>query len=264
MSQSKTADELTFWEHLDVLRGCLLRIIAVTVICAIVVFFFKEEVFSVLLAPKDSGFITFRLLNDVSGRLLPTGVSVPDFQVTLINTGLAQQFLIHMQVSAYVGVVCASPYILYVLFRFVSPALYARERECAFRVVGTGYVMFFLGVALNYFLIFPLTIRFLGTYQVTADVENIITLQSYVETLVMMTLMMGVVFEIPVLCWLLARMGLLTAQMMTRYRRHAIIAILVVAAIITPTSDAFTLMLVALPIWLLYEGSIWLVRLSTK
>ena len=264
MSQPKTADELTFWEHLDVLRGCLLRIIAVTVTCAIVVFFFKEEVFSVLLAPKGSGFITFRLLNDVSGRLLPTGVGVPDFQVTLINTGLAQQFLIHMQVSAYVGVICASPYILYVLFHFISPALYARERRYAFRIVGSGYVMFFLGVALNYFLIFPLTIRFLGTYQVTADVENIITLQSYVETLVMMTLMMGVVFEIPVLCWLLAKMGLLTAPMMTRYRRHSIIAILVVAAIITPTSDAFTLMLVALPIWLLYEGSIWLVRLSTK
>ncbi len=260
----KSANELTFWEHLDVLRDCLLRIIAVTVVCAVVVFFFKDEVFSVLLAPKDSGFITFRLLNSISETLLPSGVGMPEFQVTLINTRLAQQFLIHMQVSVYVGIVCASPYILYVLFRFVSPALYARERKYAYGIVGSGYVMFFLGVALNYFLIFPLTIRFLGTYQVTMDVENIITLQSYVETLVMMTLMMGIVFEIPVLCWLLAKMGLLTAPMMAHYRRHAIVAILVIAAIITPTSDAFTLMLVALPIWLLYEGSIWLVRLTDR
>ncbi len=260
----KSANELTFWEHLDVLRDCLLRIIAVTVVCAVVVFFFKDEVFSVLLAPKDSGFITFRLLNSISETLLPRGVGMPEFQVTLINTGLAQQFLIHMQVSVYFGIVCASPYILYVLFRFISPALYARERKYAYGIVGSGYVMFFLGVALNYFLIFPLTIRFLGTYQVTMDVENIITLQSYVETLVMMTLMMGIVFEIPVLCWLLAKMGLLTASMMAHYRRHAIVAILVIAAIITPTSDAFTLMLVSFPIWLLYEGSIWLVRLTDR
>lgn len=150
------------------------------------------------------------------------------------------------------------------LFRFVSPALYARERKYAYGVVGGGYVMFALGVLLNYFLIFPLTFRFLGTYQVAAEVDNFITLQSYMDTLATMSLMLGVVFEIPVLSFLLAKFGLISSAIMSRFRRHAIIAILLVAAIITPTSDAFTLMLVAVPIWLLYEASILLVRFAHR
>ncbi len=262
MNQSETANELTFWEHLDVLRGCLFRIIAVTAICAVVIFCFKDELFSILLAPRESSFVTFRWLNDISLMLFPEGKGMEDFHVQLINTGLAQQFLIHMQASAYVGAVCASPYILYALFRFISPALYTQERKYAYGVVGGSYVMFALGVALNYFLIFPLTFHFLGTYQVTADVENIITLQSYMDTLLMMSLMMGIVFEIPILCFLLAKFGFLTSAMMKQYRRHALVAIFVIAAIITPTSDAFTLMLVAIPIWMLYEGSIWLVHFT--
>lgn len=262
MNPPKTADELTFWGHLDVLRGCLIRVLAVTVACAVVVFLFKDQVFALLLAPKEPDFITFRWLHGVSAWLFPEGGGMDPFRVKLINTGLAQQFLIHMQASLYVGVVCASPYIIYVLFRFVSPALYERERKYAYAVVGGGYVMFALGVLLNYLLIFPLTFRFLGTYQVSAEVDNLITLQSYMDTLAMMSLMLGVVFEIPIVAWLLAKFGLISSAMMAHFRRHAIVVILVVAAIITPTSDAFTLFLVAIPIWLLYEGSILLVRLT--
>lgn len=264
MNPSKTANELTFWEHLDVLRGCLVRVIAVTVACAVVAFLLKEQVFALLLAPKEPDFVTFRWLHDVSLCLFPDFGGISPFSVKLINTGLAQQFLIHMQASLYVGIICASPYIIYVLFRFVSPALYARERKYAYGVVGGGYVMFALGVLLNYFLIFPLTFRFLGTYQVAAEVDNFITLQSYMDTLATMSLMLGVVFEIPVVSFLLAKFGLISSAIMSRFRRHAIIAILLVAATITPTSDAFTLMLVAVPIWLLYEGSIFLVRFAHR
>ena len=129
---------------------------------------------------------------------------------------------------------------------------------------GAGYVMFLLGSALNYFLIFPLTFRFLGTYQVSAEVENAITLQSYMDTLLTMNLMLGIVFEIPVLCWLLARFGVLDTAFMRRYRRHAIVVILVAAAVITPTSYVFTLLLVALPMWLLYEAGIWVVAATER
>ena len=122
--------------------------------------------------------------------------------------------------------------------------------------------MFMLGTALNYFLIFPLTVKFLGTYQVSDDVANMLTLQSYVDTLIMMNLVMGIVFELPVVSWLLAKMGLINAGLMSRWRRHAIVAILIVSAIITPTTDAFTLFVVALPIWLLYELSIGIVTLT--
>jgi len=123
-----------------------------------------------------------------------------------------------------------------------------------------AYAMFIVGLLVNYFVIFPLTVRFLGTYSVSADVENLLTLTSYVDTLAMMSLVFGIVFEIPVVCWLLARFGLLKAEWMSRYRRHAIVAIVAVAAVITPTSDAFTLLLVSLPIWLLYEVSVVIVK----
>ena len=164
-----------------------------------------------------------------------------------------------MKAALCVGVLCASPYILYQLFRFVSPALYADERKYVVRVVGGGYAMFLLGVSISYFLIFPLTFRFLGTYQVSGEVENMISLQSYISTLMTMSLAMGLVFEIPILSWLFAKLGFLSAGFMRRYRKHAVVVILVVAAIITPTSDVFTLSLVALPMWLLYEVSIWVV-----
>jgi sec-independent protein translocase protein TatC len=146
------------------------------------------------------------------------------------------------------------------LFRFISPALYDDERRCSVRLVGSAYVMFVVGVVLNYFIIFPFTVRFLGTYQVDAEVTNMLTLSSYVDTLLMMSLVFGIVFEIPVVAWLLGRFGLLKAEWMRRYRRHAIVAILVVAAVITPTADIFTLTMVSLPIWLLYEVSVLLVR----
>ena len=122
--------------------------------------------------------------------------------------------------------------------------------------------MFVLGTVLNYFLIFPLTVRFLGTYQVSADVANMLTIQSYIDTLIGMSFLMGVLFELPVVCWLMGRMGIINARMMTTYRRHAIVAILVLAAIVTPTTDVFTLFVVAFPIWLLYEGSILIVKMQ--
>ena len=151
---------------------------------------------------------------------------------------------------------------MYQLFRFVSPALYANERKYVVRVVGYGYIMFMVGVLISYFLIFPLTFRFLGTYQVSDQVENMISLQSYISTLLMMSLAMGIVFEIPILSWLFAKLGFISADFMRRYRRHAVVIILVVAAIITPTSDVFTLLLVSLPMWLLYEVSILIVKRS--
>lgn len=254
---AKDTDRQSFWDHLDVLRAAIVKSLLVAVVFGLAAFCFKEELFAVILAPKDAGFITYRLLYSLSG--LVTEADAPDFLVKLINTGLAEQFIIHMKTALCVGVLCASPYILYQLFRFVSPALYVNERKYVVRVVGGGYVMFLSGVLLSYFLIFPLTFRFLGTYQVSGEVENMITLQSYISTLMTMSMAMGLVFEIPILSWLFAKLGFLSADFMQKYRRHAIVVILVVAAVITPTSDVFTLSLVALPMWVLYETSIWIV-----
>ena len=248
MTQKPTNNgQLTFWEHLDQLRGSIFRILAVVLALGVVAFAFKEQLFAVLLAPKQHTFVTYRLIE----RLV--GVSVGEFSVDMINTGLAQQFMIHLKAAFAVGFLVATPYILHVAYSFVSPALYHSERRVAVRLVGGGYLMFMLGVALNYFVIFPLTFRFLGTYHVSVDVPNLISLESYMSTLLMLSLVMGLMFEMPVVAWLLARMGFVGAEFMRRYRRHAVVAILVVAAVITPTADAFTLCIVAVPIYLLYE-----------
>lgn len=247
----------SFWDHLDVLRGALLKCLAVVVVFAVVAFCLKDQVFALILAPRNSNFITYRWLGEISGLLSQTGTEA--FDVRLINTGLAQQFMLHLRVAFAVGILLASPYILYQLFRFVSPALYAEERKYATRVVGSGYLMFLTGVAASYLLVFPLTFRFLGTYQVDSDVENMINLDSYISTLLTMSLSMGLVFEIPVLCWLFAKLGFLSADFMKHYRRYAVVIILVIAAVITPTSDVFTLLVVALPMYMLYEVSILIV-----
>lgn len=251
-------DKLSFWDHLDALRAAILKSLLVAVVFSVVAFCFKEELFAIILAPKDTGFVTYRLLSYISG--LVTEDNDLDFSVKLISTGLAEQFMIHMKAAFCAGILCASPYILYQLFRFVSPALYVNERKYVIRMVGGGYALFALGVAISYFLIFPLTFRFLGNYQVSGEVENMIALESYISTLITMSLALGVVFEIPILSWLFAKLGFISADFMRKYRRHAIVIILVVAAIITPTSDVFTLSLVALPMWLLYEASILIVK----
>ena len=238
----------TFWDHLDVLRASLIRMAIAVVIFGIVAFCMKEALFSIVLAPCSSDFITYRFLGAEA------------FHIHLMNTGLTEQFMIHMRTAIYAGLLVASPYILYELFRFVSPGLYQNERHYAVWIVGAAYLMFIIGTLINYFVVFPLTVRFLGTYQVSPDVANMLTLQSYIDTLLGMSLVMGVVFELPVVCALMGRMGLLTDHFMAEYRRHAVVAILVVAAIITPTTDVFTLFIVALPIYLLYEVSIQIVR----
>lgn len=244
--------ELTFWEHLDVLRGSIIRILAVSIVCGIAAFCFKDQLFAIVLAPKDSTFVTYRLLG------------VEPFSIQLVNIGLTEQFMIHMKTALCFGALCASPYILYVLYRFISPALYRREQRYALKIVGSGYIMFVVGILVNYFLIFPLTVRFLGTYQVSEQVQTMLSLQSYMDTMLMMSLVFGIVFEIPVISWLLAIFGVLKAEWMTRYRRQAFVAILIVAAVITPTADIFTLLIVALPIWLLYEASVVIVRFTNS
>ena len=245
-------DSLTFWDHLDVLRSSLIRMGVAVVVFAVAAFCLKDELFSVVLAPRSSDFVTYKLLG------------VDPFSIHLMNTGLTEQFMIHMRTAIYAGLLVASPYILYELFRFVSPGLYQNERHYVVWIVGAAYMMFLMGTLVNYFVVFPLTVRFLGTYQVSPDVANMLTLQSYIDTLIGMSLVMGVVFELPVVCGLLGHMGLINNRMMSEYRRHAIVAILVVAAIITPTTDMFTLFVVALPIYLLYEFSIQIVRITKQ
>lgn len=213
--------------------------VVVAMVAMVVCFCFKEQLFAIVFHPK------------------------PEF-LNLINVDIAQQFLTHMRVALLTGLLLTAPYLIYELFAFVAPGLYAAERRVAVRALAGACLLFYGGVALNYFVIFPFTVRFLGSYQVSGEVENLISLTSYVDLLLVMSLLMGVVFELPVLCWLLAKMGVLKPQFMSRYRRHALVVILIVGAVITPTGDPFTLSLVSVPIYLLYDLSILIVKKTAK
>lgn len=251
---------MTFWDHLDELRKVLFRIVVAIALVAVFGFFFKETLFYLILSPGKSDFITYRFLCMIGDELSLPSLCPDAFHVDLINTQLTSQFMTHLSAAFYMSFLLVLPYALFQLFRFVSPALYDHERRYTLNVVTWSYLLFTGGVLLNYFIIFPLTFRFLGTYQVSGEVVNYISLSSYMDTLMVLSLLMGILFEIPVLSWLFAKLGFLTAQFMRRYRRHAIIIILIVAAVITPTADIFTLMVVSAPIYLLYEISIFIVK----
>ncbi len=259
-----TEEKLTFWDHLEELRGVLFRIAVSVIGVMAVAFCFKETLFNIILAPKKCDFITFQLFEKSAQFLGFSELALEKFDVSLINTQLTSQFLIHMSAAFYAGIIIASPYIIYQLFRFISPALYENEKKYSLYIIAWGYLLFMAGVLLNYFLIFPLSFRFLATYQVSGEVENMISLSSYMDTLMMLSIMMGILFQLPIICWLLSKFGLLSSKFMKKYRRHAIIIIMIIAAIITPTSDIFTLVIVGMPIYLLYELSIIIVKRSSK
>lgn len=256
--------ELSFWDHLDEFRKILFRIVIVVVAVMLIVFLNKEILFDVILAPHKSGFVTYRFFCLLADRLSIPAICPDDFRVDLINTQLPSQFMVHMSVAFYVGILLVFPYILYQIYRFVSPALYENERKYSTKVIVYSSLLFFLGVLLNYFLIFPLSFRFLSTYQVSEEVTNMINISSYIDTLMMLSLMIGIMSELPVISWLFAKLGFISVSFMKKYRKHAIVLILIIAAIITPTTDVFTLMLVFVPIYLLYEASILIVKTTNK
>lgn len=252
--------EMTFWDHLDELRKIIMRVVIVVLVVMIAGFSLKEPLFEMILAPAHSDFILYRGFCQLATAVNMPGLCPDDFQVELINTQLASQFMTHMAVSFYIAILVAFPYILYQLFRFVAPALRSEERRYSFRMIFFACVAFFSGVVLNYFVIFPLSFRFLGTYQVSPEIPNTINLASYINTMLLLSLLMGVMAELPIISWLFAKLGVLNDTFMRKHRKHAIVIILIIAAVITPTGDAITLLLVFTPIYILYELSIVLVR----
>lgn len=251
---------MTFWDHLDALRDVILRVLAVAMAGFIVAFCFKEPLFKLILAPGSPDFILYRWISSVASMIGADASALRDFSVDLFSTTLTAQFMIHMKMAFYVSLVVIMPYTLYLLFGFIRPALYQNERRSTTKVVVWSYILFMLGIVLDYLIIFPLAFRFLGTYQVSESIPNVITLESYTDLLVTLTLLMGILFELPILAWFLSKLGIIDAAFMRKYRRHAILVIVIIAAIITPTTDIFTLTIVTLPIYLLYEVSIGIVK----
>ena len=249
---------LTFGEHLEVLRRMLFRILAVVMAIAIVAFCFKDWTFRLLMAPSQWDFVTYRYIEKFLHRL-GSSFTFNEYHVNLIATELSSQFMTHVTAAMYLGLLGASPYILWEIFRFITPALYEKERKYSVRVAVIVYVLFIIGVLMSYFILFPISFRFLGTYSVSDKVESNITLHSYISTFTTLTLIMGLVFQLPVIAYFLGKIGVVKSDFLKRYRKHALVVIMVVAAIITPP-DLMTLILVTIPLYLLYEVSIWILK----
>ncbi len=251
--------EMSFLGHLEALRWHVFRSAIAVMTLALVFFFFKEFLFDgVLLAPKSPNFLTYRAMCSLSHRMnLGDDLCITVLPFSLISTDLSAQFTTHMWVAFISGFVVSFPYIIWELWRFIKPALTTKERKYARGIVFYTSFLFLSGVLFGYYVITPMTVNFLGGYQVSAQVSNTITLDSFISTVTTMTLISGIVFELPILVYFLTKIGILTAKFMRTYRRHAVVVILILAAVITPTSDATTLMMVAIPLYFLYEISIF-------
>lgn len=261
-NSDKNSALLTYGEHLEILRQMLFRVLSVAGAITIMIFCFKETTWLVLMAPSEWDFCTYRWIESAL-QLINVDFHFNEFHVDMIATDLSSQFMTHITTSVYLGLLGASPYILYELFRFISPALYENERKYSVQVTSIIYVLFILGVLMSYFVLFPISFRFLGTYSVSARVVSNITLDSYIDTFVSLTLVMGVVFQLPIIAFFLGKMGVISSYMLAKYRKHSFLVIMLVAAIITPP-DLMTLILVTIPLYLLYEVSIRVVKIVER
>jgi len=247
---------MTFLEHLNVLRGHLLRSIASVVVFAIIAFLLKDFIFStILLAPKSDTFFTNRVMCQLGHLLHTSKICLNDKPLDIINIDLAGQFKIHLTISLFGGLILSSPYIFFELYRFIMPALKEKERKYSRGMVFYTTMLFLIGVLFGYYLITPLTINFLGGYSVSAQVANQINLRSYIGTITSLILSTGLVFELPVLIYFLSKVGIVTASLMKHYRKHALVVFLLLSGIITPP-DLFSQFLVCIPLYLLFELSI--------
>lgn len=254
--------ELTFWEHLDELRCVLFRVIGVWFVLAVGYFVAMPWLFdSVVLAPCHDDFFFYGLLRRV-GQIfsMQEGVFTQGAEIRLININLAAPFFIHLSTAFWMSVVTAVPYLFFEVWRFIRPALYPNEQRGVRKALCIGTVMFYVGVLLGYFMVYPLTLRFLSTYQLSASIENQISLNSYIDNFMMLILCMGLAFELPLVTWMLSLLGLVHKSLLRRYRRHALVIITFIAAVITPTGDPFTLAVVTIPLYMLYELSILLIK----
>ena len=251
MAEAGAEKEMSFWEHLDVLRGSLFRALGAVCLCSVLGLVFREFLFDgIVLAPTRSDFIVYRLL----------GWS---FSMELINVEISAQFFVHLKASFAVGLIVAFPYVVWELWRFLAPALYEKEKKAVRAAFGMATGLFYLGVLVGYFIVLPVCLQFFMNYTVSDAVANTITIGSYMSMFFSMVLLIGVVFEFPTVVLALNRLGVLDRSALRKGRRYAVVIVLVLAALITP-SDPFSMFVLAIPLYFLYEFSILLCSKSAE
>ena len=244
--------EMTFWDHLEDLRKCIFRVLGVFASAVVVLFFFKNFLFdSLILAPSKSDFFLYQMLGT-------------DFSMTLVNIEVAAQFMIHIRITLICAFIVTFPVIVYELWRFIAPALYENEKRLVKGAFAFASLLFYLGVAVGYALVFPLMLNFFSGYQVSPEIANTFSLTSYISLFTSLVMTFGIVFEFPTVVAVLSSIGLLTRESLSSYRKHAVCAVLILAAVITPSGDPFSLLVVSVPLYLLYEFSILICRRRTQ
>lgn len=250
---------MSFWGHIDALRGHLFRSVLVVFILAVVLFCFPGFLFdTVIFGPLKNDFITYRAFCKL-GHVLNLGneLCFGQYEFKLQSLGLADQFTAQMWISFLGGLILGSPYLLWEIWRFIKPALKEKEKKTSTGFIISATLLFVVGVLFSYFIIVPLTVNFLGNYRVSTMIENNFTMDSYISTVTTLSFAAGLVFELPVIIYFLSKFGLVTPEIMRKYRKHAFVGILIVSAVITPSPDVTSMLLVAFPLYFLYEASIF-------
>ena len=252
--------EMSFFDHLDVLRKHLLRTLAVVTVFVCAAFYFSEFIWSdIIMGPKKADFWTYKMmcnLVDALPSLIPQEFCIKVIDAKLINLEMAGQFTLLMNSSITAGLILGVPYLLFEIWLFIKPALLDTEKKSASGFVFFASMLFFAGVLFGYYIIAPLSINFLLTFTVDPTIANTITIDSYLSLILTLALGSGIIFQLPVVIFILSKLGIMTPQFMRKSRRYAIVLILIVASVVTPTADPYTMLIVAFPLFLLYELSI--------
>jgi sec-independent protein translocase protein TatC len=255
----KNKNEMSFLDHLEDLRWLLVRSSAVIVVMAIITFYFSDFIFDdIIFGPTHTDFITYRFFCEVAQAFGVTGdICVDDLPFTIQNTSMEGQINVFIWTCITAGFIFAFPYILYEIWKFISPALYDKEKKGAIGFIVISSVLFFLGVLFGYFVIVPLSINFVATFSVSSVVKNEFNLDSYIGMIKTSVIAAGLFFELPIIIYFLTKLGLVTPDFLRKYRKYAIVILLIVAAVVTPP-DVVSQITVAIPMLLIYEASIFL------
>lgn len=260
----KQKKDMSFLDHLEILRWHLVRSTAAVLVLATIAFLFKNIIFDkILLAPTKLSFFTYQLLCKISKFFTSEGMCIEELPFTLQSLGMSEQFSIHIWVSITAGIIIAFPYIIWEVWRFISPGLYKHERKYATWFILISSLLFFIGVLFGYYVITPLSVNFLGNYSVSEIVDKNFKISSYISIIKSSVLASGFMFELPIIIYFLAKMGLVTPDFLRTYRKHAIVLVLILAAVITPP-DVISQIIVTIPVILLYELSIVIAKVIYK
>lgn len=255
--------EMSFWDHLEALRWVLFRVVVALFIVLVGCFIAMPHIFdSFVLGPTDSSFFLYKWFGSFGkgGGMMVPDFSDNQFHVDIININVATQFLTHITTSLWFSLVIVFPYLMYEIWKFIRPALFPEEKKGVKTAFLAGSMLFYVGCAVGYCIVFPLTFRFLTQYHVGETIVNQISLNSYMTNFLTIIFIMGLVFEMPILAWLLSSLGIIHKQLLKDGRKYAVVVLLVLAAVITPSGDPFTLSVVFMPLYLLYELSILIVK----